>query len=289
MRKKHILLILFNLLYSLSLSYVLFNHVFTGRINIHSLVYAVGFGLLSIMYGFLIGDLKNAFLGYLLSMGLGVLFTVLLVRYPIQVNIGSLAAELVTIYSLRNAVVYVLLVISPISLIFLPLGIYLSTMTNRSRIIEIGYILFSLLLLTLLAYNYADYNSRVYSIKLLNVEVKEADVYIKSEKAYLNVTYVLLNHGTKNIEISMTIYKIHFGSEIARTYTENFYGSPLISSPSKALSRSVSIEVPLFKLTRNMVNGKVRVSIIIEMYIKTRFGITPITFEYTNLLPILQL
>ena len=37
------------------------------------------------------------------------------------------------------------------------------------------------------------------------------------------------------------------------------------------------------------VDGKVRVSIIIEMYIKTRFGITPITFEYTNLLPILQL
>lgn len=289
MKRKLALLILLNLLYSLSLSYILFNHVFTGRINVQSLIYAVGFGLLSIMYGFLIGDLKNAFLGYLLSMGLSVIFTILLVRCPIQVNIGSLAAELVTIYSLRNAVIYVLLVISPISLIFLPVGIYLSTMTDKLMVVKVAYLLFSLSLLVFLAYSYTDYNSRIYSIKLLEVEVEEVNVYVKSEKAFINMTYRIINHGTRNIEISMTIYKVYFGNEIARTYTENFYGSPLISSPSQILSRSISIEVPLFKLTRNLFDGKVRTSITIEMYLKTRFGITPITFEYTSFLSISQL
>ncbi|RLE59620.1 MAG: hypothetical protein DRJ32_04295 [Thermoprotei archaeon] len=127
MRVKNIVRFIFiNSLYALSLTYVLFQHVFTGRINVNSFIYALFFGLISTLYGYLAENLKQAFLGYVASVAASIFITIILVRYPIEAFIGSLAAELVTIFVLRNTVTYIAFIIFPVSVIFIPLGIYLS-------------------------------------------------------------------------------------------------------------------------------------------------------------------
>jgi len=100
--------------------------VFTGRINVNSFIYALFFGLISTLYGYLAENLKQAFLGYVASVAASIFITIILVRYPIEAFIGSLAAELVTIFVLRNTVTYIAFIIFPVSVIFIPLGIYLS-------------------------------------------------------------------------------------------------------------------------------------------------------------------
>jgi len=126
MRKEFIWDVIVNALYSLSLTYVLFQQVFTGRIGIDSFMYAALFSAMSLLYGYVVSNLKKAFLGHLVSIIVAIALTVYLVRYPIEVNIGNLAAELVTMYSLRNALVYVVFVVTPLSIIFISIGIYAS-------------------------------------------------------------------------------------------------------------------------------------------------------------------
>ena len=280
--------ILINLLYSLSLSYILFNYIFVGRIDVQSLFYASVFSVLSLIYGYMVEDLKLAFLGYVASAVLSVILTVVLVRLPIQMNIGSLAAELVTIYSSRNALMYILMVVTPLSLIFIPIGIYLSTIIDGSKYFKVGYFIFTLLLFALLINNYIDYSLEVYSIKLLEIDVEDIQINVEVDRAFLNLTYSVVNRGARAIEFSMIVYKVYFGGEVARVYSENFYGSPLVSRPLETLRRTVMIEVPIFKLKRNVVNGVVKASLVFEVYVKTRFGNTPVTFQHTTLLNVSQ-
>jgi len=150
---------------------------------------------------------------------------------------------------------------------------------KTSTIIKATYLIVSLLLIALLVHEYSDYNLRVYSIKRLHVEVEDVCIYANNSVLFLNLTYSLSNNGVKSLEVSMITYKIYFGSEVARTYSENFYGSPLTMKPLQRLLRSIVLKVPEFKLRRNTVNGTVRVYVLFNVYIKTRFGNTPVTYR----------
>jgi len=155
---------------------------------------------------------------------------------------------------------------------------------NVPIIVKVVYLILSLSFLLLLMYDYNDYSLRVYSIKHLKVEVKGIDVYVENHDFFLNLTYSLSNGGVKCLEVSMITYKTYFGSEVARVYNENFYGSLLVVKPSQKLLRTIIVKVPGFKLKRNLVNGTVRVSILFNVYIRTRFGNTPVSFQCVKIL-----
>lgn len=126
MYKRIIWDVMVNVLYISSLTYVLFQQAFIGRIGFVSFINAAIFSVMSALYGYTIGDLKRAIIGYLSSVVSAIIVTTLLVRYPIEVNVGNLAAELVTMYSLRNVLMYVIFILTPLSIIFMSVGIYLS-------------------------------------------------------------------------------------------------------------------------------------------------------------------
>ncbi|HDO21014.1 MAG: hypothetical protein NDF56_00880 [archaeon GB-1845-036] len=278
--------VLLNLFYLLSLSYILFNNVFSRGLSELSLIYAVLFGIISLLYGYVIGELKKAFIGYVASIFLSVGLTMLLIRVPVQWNIGWIAAELVTMWSLRNTLMYLLLVLSPISLILIPIGIYLSTLLGKPSQIKFIFILITLLFSSLLVVNYANYNCEVYSVKLLDVNVKNVNLFFKGEHVYVNLTYSMMNRGVSVLKCSMVIYNIYLGNELCRVYSENFQGSMILLNPSNIVERNVKIEVPMFKLKRNMLHGCVNLSLTFEVYVRSRFGVTPITYHYAAFLKV---
>lgn len=153
-------------------------------------------------------------------------------------------------------------------------------MMKSTQIVFGLYLAISLSLFVLLIYEYCDYSMRISSIRKLEVKFYNSSVYREGDKLYLNISLGILNEGVKKLEVTMVTYKIYFRSEIARAHSENFYGSPLVLAPGAEKIRTVKLEVPEFKLKRNIVNNTVKVTIVLDVYIKTRFGNTPVTFTH---------
>ncbi|RLF15714.1 MAG: hypothetical protein DRJ66_04025 [Thermoprotei archaeon] len=280
---------LVELLYITTLAYMLFQQAFTGRMNVHSLILAFLFGLLSIVYGYLMGDIRDAIIGYLASLALATAVSVLLIRRPIEIYISEVSAELVTMHSLRNALIYALFAITPFSIVLIPIGVYLTTVVDSNTMMYVLFISLTLVPSSMLIVSYNRYCGSIYSIRRLEVHVEDISIGLVSNRAFLNMTYTISNGGIREVRIVLINYKIYFGQEIARDVSENFYALPLVIRPHVIVTRYMSVEVPKFKIERNLIaSGKLRVSIIFEIYLKTPFGNTPVTFHYTTLLSPLQ-
>jgi len=273
------LTILIDILYVLTLTCIFFHQVFRGRINLHSFIIAFAFGGASLIYAYTIGKLKTSLLKHFLLSILAVVLTIALVRYPIATNISKLSAELVTIYSLRNALIYLMFAILPISIIFIPIGAYLSESFGSYLSLKVIFIIAMIVPSYILVLSYRDYSLNVCSVRRLKMILNDVELHFNDNHAYLDLNYTLMNEGVKNLKVVLIIHDIYFKNEIVRKYATNFYARPLVLSPSKAVSKRVSIEVPLSKVREHTVHGTLVVLVKLEVYLSTRFGTTPITFQ----------
>jgi len=273
------LTILIDILYVLTLTCIFFHQVFRGRINLHSFIIAFAFGVASLTYAYITGKLKTSILKHFFLSILAVALTIALVRYPIAANISKLSAELVTMYSLRNALIYLMFAILPISIIFIPIGAYLSESFGSRMSLKIIFIIAMLVPSCILVLSYRDYSLNVYSVKCLKMLLNNAELHFSDNHAYLDLNYTLINEGVKDLKVVLIIHDIYFENEIVRKYITNFYARPLILNPSKAVSKYISIEVPPSKVREHTVHGTLVVLIRLEVYLSTRFGTTPITFQ----------
>jgi len=280
MKIKSILLtIVMDILYVLTLACILFHQVFRGRINFHSFIIASAFGGVSLTYAYTVGKLKASLLKHFLLSILAVTLTVVLVRHPIAINISKLSAELVTMYSLRNALIYLMFAILPISIIFIPIGAYLSESFGSHVFLKVIFIIAMLVPSYILALSYRDYSLNVYSVRRLKMVLNDVELHFNDSRAYLDLNYTLINEGVKSLKVVLIIHDIYFKNEIVRKYAVNFYSRPLILSPSKTVKKCVSVEIPISKVRQHTVHNTLMVIIKLEVYLSTRFGTTPITFQ----------
>jgi len=87
--------------------------------------------LASILTGLEIANLSKAFVTFYTSYFMSVILTIIAVRIPLDIFMGSLAGDLATIVVARNIVFFSFLTALPFTVIFLVLGTYLGEKIRR--------------------------------------------------------------------------------------------------------------------------------------------------------------
>ncbi|MCD6209093.1 MAG: hypothetical protein J7J67_02775 [Thermoproteales archaeon] len=89
--------------------------------------------LASFLTGFQTASLNKAFIIFYASYFISVIGTILAVRLPLDIYMGSFAGDLATIVIARNVAFFSFIIVLPITVIFLVIGTYIGEKLRRFK------------------------------------------------------------------------------------------------------------------------------------------------------------
>lgn len=106
----------------------LFKVSFAGTLSVFEILLLI---LASFLTGLEIANLSKAFIIFYVSYFLSVIITILAVRAPLDIFMGSLAGDLASIVVARNIAFFSFLIALPFTVIFLVIGTYIGEKLRR--------------------------------------------------------------------------------------------------------------------------------------------------------------
>lgn len=119
---------------------------------------------------------------------------------------------------------------------------------------------------------YDDWYREVYAIKSFSIELTEISI-TQNQRPVLHLKFNMSTKGDKGVEVLMIVYNVYRDSTLIRQISQNFpQGLKIIGSRLLTKSMELPKNTPLDCFSK----GKCYV--VVQMNIKTRFGVVPVKY-----------
>ncbi|HDJ89924.1 MAG TPA: hypothetical protein ENG40_04450 [Thermoprotei archaeon] len=106
--------------------YIFFHQAFIKTFNEREICNIIIAIFSTFLFGTLFQKIKYALLSSIGVLFITIFFTIYIVRYPIDIFISSLSADIATLYISKNIFTFMFFIYIPLSIVFLFIGLYFS-------------------------------------------------------------------------------------------------------------------------------------------------------------------